>query len=349
MSENSQPETMPVEAAAPGTKMPRRLNLALIVALITAALMGWLWYDTRGQVAALQQEFAKRLADTDGIVKDNRAIVKDTQEAVRETQVKLGLLESKLAESQNQQAALEALYQELSRNRDEWALAEVEQILNIASQQLQLAGNVKAALIALQAAEARLQRVDRPQLIPLRKVINKDIERLKAVPYVDSAAISVRLDNLIATVDTLPLAMDVRPRSDQSEAAQQATQNAWLKFAHEIWQDMKQLVRIQNTAEHEIPLLAPNQVFFLRENLKLRLLSARLALMLHDEVSYKADLTSAQDWLTRYYDNGAKVTKVMLGSLRQLQESPISIELPDITASLEAVRKLKLGRDKAAR
>ena len=349
MSENSQPENMSLEAAEPEAKTPRRLNIALIIALIAAALTGWLWYDTHDQLATLQEEFARRLTDVVGIVKDNRAVIRDTQEAVRDTQVKLGLLENKLAESQNQQVAMEALYQELSRNRDEWALAEVEQILNVASQQLQLAGNVKAALIALQAADARLQRVDRPQLIPLRKAINKDLDRLKAVPYVDLAAISVRLDNFIATVDALPLAMDVRPPLDQSEAEQPPAPNAWMKFAREVWQDMKQLVRIQNTAVQEIPLLAPNQVFFLRENLKLRLLSARLALMLHDEVSFKADLVSAQEWLARYYDSGAKSTKVMLGSLRQLQDSPISIELPDITASLEAVHKLKLGRDKAAR
>jgi len=344
MADNSQ-----IETPSSPVKQERRLNLALLIALAVAALLAWQWLDTRDQIAALQQDFAKRLADTDDIVKENRAIVKDTQEAVREAQVKLGLLESRLAESQNQQIALETLYQELSRNRDEWALAEVEQMLNIAGQQLQLAGNVKAALIALQTADARLQRINRPQLIPLRKIINKDIERLKVVPYVDTVAISVRLDNLIAAVDSLPLAMDVRPRSDQSGAEKQTAQSAWLEFAREIWQDMKQLVRIRKTAEQEIPLLAPNQVFFLRENLKLRLLSARLALLLHDETSFKSDIIAAQEWLTRYYDNSAKVTMVTLNSLRQLQENRISIELPDISASLDAARNFKLAREKAAR
>ena len=344
MADNSQ-----IETPSSPVKQERRLNLALLIALAVAALLAWQWLDTRDQIAALQQDFAKRLADTDDIVKENRAIVKDTQEAVREAQVKLGLLESRLAESQNQQIALETLYQELSRNRDEWALAEVEQMLNVAGQQLQLAGNVKAALIALQTAAARLQRIDRPQLIPLRKIINKDIERLKVVPYVDTVAISVRLDNLIAAVDSLPLAMDVRPRSDQSETGEQTAQSAWLEFAREIWQDMKQLVRIRKTAEQEIPLLAPNQVFFLRENLKLRLLSARLALLLHDETSFKSDIIAAQEWLTRYYDNSAKVTMVTLNSLRQLQENRISIEFPDISASLDAARNFKLAREKAAR
>ena len=337
MTDNSQ-----IETQASHAKQEKRANLALLIALVVAAVVAWQWLEARNQITELQQEFATRLADTVGIVKDN-------QEALRETQVKLGLLESKLAESQNQQIALESLYQELSHNRDEWALAEVEQMLDISSQQLQLAGNVKAALIALQTADARLQRIDRPQLILLRKIINKDIERLKAVPYVDTVAISVRLDNLISRADSLPLAMDVRPHSVQSEAGEQAAQSAWLKFAREIWQDMKQMVRIQNTVEQEIPLLAPDQLFFLRENLKLRLLSARLALLLHDETSFKSDINAAQGWLTRYYDNSSEATKAALASLRQLQESRVSIELPDISASLDAARNFKFSREKAAK
>ncbi|HSS46777.1 MAG TPA: uroporphyrinogen-III C-methyltransferase [Burkholderiales bacterium] len=344
MTDNSQLET-----PSSLVKQEKRFILALLILLAVAALLAWQWFDARDQIAALQQEFAKRLADTASIVNDNRVIVKYNQEQLRETQVKLGLLENKLAESQNLQIALESLYQELSRNSDEWALVEVQQMLDIASQQLQLAGNVKAALIALQTADARLQRIDRPQLIPLRKIINKDIERLKAVPYVDTVAISVQLDNLISKVDSLPLAMDVRRHSAQSEAGERSAQSAWLKFTREIWQDMKQMVRIQNTAEQEIPLLAPDQLFFLRENLKLRLLSARLALLLHDETSFKSDINSVQKWLSRYYDNDSEATKAALASLRQLQARRISIGVPDISASLDAARNFKLAREKAAK
>ena len=342
MTDDSQIET----PAAP-TKPEKQFNLGLLISLVLAAILAWQWFDSRNQFAELQQEFAGKLADTVGIIKDNRAILKDNQEALRETQVKLGLLESKLAESQNQQTAMESLYQELSRNSDEWAFAEVEQMLDIASQQLQLAGNVKAARIALQLADARLQRIDRPQFIPLRKIINKDIERLKAVPYVDTVAISVQLDNLISKVDSLPLAMDMLPHSEPSKAGGQTAGSAWLRFAREIWQDMKQMVRIQNNAEQETPLLAPEQLYFLRENLKLRLLSARVALLLHDETSFKSDINAAQGWIARYYDKGSQATQAALASLRQLQESRVSIEIPNISASLDAARNFKFIREKA--
>jgi uroporphyrin-3 C-methyltransferase len=265
-------------------------------------------------------------------------------------QVKLGVLESRLAESQSQQIALEALYQELSRNRDEWALAEIEQTLLIASQQLQLAGNVKSALIALQNADARLQRMERPQLTPLRKAINRDIDRLKALPFVDTVGISVRLDNVIAAVDTLPLAMEVRPTTAQSrETPPQAPARTWQRFLSEAWAELKQLVRVQNIDRPEMPLLTPQQAFFLRQNLKLRLLAARLELLSRDQTSYKSDLQAARDWIVRYYDTHDKSVANALATLRNLHESEISIETPDVSATLDALRMLRIARERPQR
>ena len=262
-----------------------------------------------------------------------------------DAQVKLGVLEARLAESQNQQIALEALYQELSRNRDEWAYAEIEQSLSIANQQLQLAGNVKAALIALQSADARLNRMDRPQLLALRRAINRDIERLKALPYVDTLAISTRLDNLIGGVDKFPLAMEGRPQPE-TVAAEAPDGNLWTRFWREAWSDIKQLVRVQQVDRPEVPLLPPTQAFFLRENLKLRLLSARLALLARDAASYQADLKAARDWLNRYYDVRNNNVAHAVGVLRNLHEAEVSIQVPDIAGTLEAARSLRLSRDR---
>jgi uroporphyrin-3 C-methyltransferase/uroporphyrinogen III methyltransferase/synthase len=120
-------------------------------------------------------------------------------------QAKIILLEGKQSEAQSQQLALEQVYQDLSRNRDEWALAEIEQVLSTASQQLQLAGNVPGALIALQNADNRLAKSDKPQFIAIRRAIAKDIERLKSLPALDLPGIALRLDSVIAQVDHIPL------------------------------------------------------------------------------------------------------------------------------------------------
>ena len=143
--------------------------LAVVLALVALVLLGFEWYTSRGSVDTLRQEVAKKLAEADTLNKESQARRRAVARGERRAQVKIGVLESRLAESQGQQIALEALYQDLSRNRDEWAFADIEQSLLIASQQLQLAGNVKSALIALQNADMRLQRMERPQLTPLGK------------------------------------------------------------------------------------------------------------------------------------------------------------------------------------
>jgi uroporphyrin-3 C-methyltransferase len=197
----------------------RNAGPALWIAALAAAVAAWQWYDSRSEIGALRQETANKLAAADAQAGGSRLAAEQARQAMAAVQVKLGMLESRLAESQNQQLALESLYQELSRNRDEWAYAEIEQSLALASQQLALAGNVKAALVALQTADTRLQRMDRPQLTALRKAINGDIARLKAAPHVDTLAISTRLDALIAQLDKLPLAIEMRSQPEQPPAA----------------------------------------------------------------------------------------------------------------------------------
>jgi uncharacterized protein HemX len=109
--------------------------------------------------------------------------------------------------------------------------------------------------------------------------------------------------------------------------------------------ELRQLVRIENTEKAEIPLLPPNQEFFLRENLKLNLLSARLALLSRDEASFRQGLRTAQLWTTRYFDAKSSESKRMSEELKKLTASDISIELPDISASLQAVRNYRLTRE----
>jgi uroporphyrin-III C-methyltransferase len=327
----------------PPVKSARGLNWIGVVALAALALSVWQWWDNRQQYSNLQLELARRLSDADSTMKQNSVVVQQSNESVKSAQSKLTTLESKIAESQNQQVALEAMYQELSRNRDEWSLTEIEQILSIAAQQLQLAGNVPAALTALQAADNRLQRIDKPQLAPLRKVIDQDIQTLKAMPFIDLVGMTVKLDNLIAAVDNLPLLSEARA-IQQDDAAQEPKPNtsAWSRWSGGIWHEIRQLVRIQNLESTDVPLLSPNQTFFLRENLRLRLLTARLALLRYDETTYKTDLKAARDWLNRYFDTANRNVRSDDALLRQLIESSISIKIPDISGSMDAVRNYKL-------
>ena len=327
----------------PAAKSARGLSWIGVVALAALALSVWQWWDNRQQYSNLQLELARRLSDADSTMKQNSVVVQQSNESVKSAQSKLTTLESKITESQNQQVALEAMYQELSRNRDEWSLTEIEQILSIAAQQLQLAGNVPAALTALQAADNRLQRIDKPQLASLRKVIDKDIQTLKAMPFIDLVGMTVKLDNLIAAADKLPLLSEARAiQQDDAVPESKPTASTWSRWTSGIWQEIRQLVRVQNLESTDVPLLSPNQTFFLRENLRLRLLTARLALLRYDETTYKTDLNAARDWLNRYFDTANRNVRNDDAVLRQLIESSISIKIPDISGSMDAVRNYKL-------
>jgi uroporphyrin-3 C-methyltransferase len=322
--------------------------LALVVAIV-AVLLVWQRYETRSELSALREQVAHRLREGESDSRDARLLSGQAQEASREALAKLSQLEVKLAESQNQQVALEALYQELSRSRDEWVLAEIDQILSIASQQLQLAGNVRAALVALQMADTRLARSGRPQFAPLRKVIAADIERLKAAPSLDIPGLAIKLDQVIASTDSLPLSQDARPPVRADGEAAKTADDLWSRLGTDFWNGLKQLVRVQNMERPDAPLLTPSQAFFVRENLKLRLLNARLALLARDEATFRSDLKTAGAWLDRYFDKKARATGLAQASLAQIAAGGTSMALPTIDDSLAAVRNYKVARDRSAR
>ena len=329
-------------------KRPNRLLLLVLAAILLAcALATVFWLDARQRITATREEAATRLRDIESDAREARSVARQSQEAVREAQVKIGQLEARLAESQSQQLALEALYQDLSRNRDEWQLAEIEQVLAIASQQLQLAGNVRAALLALQLAEGRLSRADRPQFSPVRRALARDIERLKSLPTADFPAMSARLDMLVASIDSLPLAFDERAERGVARNEAAAESGFWQRLGTEMWNELRQLIIVRQVNAPEPPLLPPTQAYFVRENLRLRLLNARLSLLTRDEAGYREDLRTARAWIRRYFDPRSKLTADALAQVQQLSSASISFELPTISESLDAIRGFKSRRERA--
>jgi len=327
-----------------------RISLTQMTLAVLVAIFLWQWFDGHRAIGDMQQQLAKKIAEMDGASRANQVLLTQSQGEVRELSANVAALEARYAEAQNQRAALEALYNDLSVSRDETALAEVEQMLLIAGQQLQLSANVKAALIAMQSADARLQRMDRPAFNGLRKAIGQDMDKLRALPSVDITGINLQIDNLIASVDELPLVYQQRVTKKEAvvQAAAPKDETAWQKLLREIWQDAKQLVRIDDTGKAEIPLLPPHQEFFLRENLKLRLLSARLALLSRDEDGFRQELKTSQQWAARYFDGKSSEVIRMLDRLKKIAAAPVSIELPDVSPSLQAVRNYRLMHEHAA-
>jgi uroporphyrin-3 C-methyltransferase len=342
-------ETPPEPAPSPTpTPAPRRGSgvLAWLGILLAVALAAFAWYDARTRLDATRTELAQRLRDIEAESRAVRALAQQAQESVRESQTKLGQLDSRLSELQGQKQALESLYQDLSRNRDEVQLAEIEQVLSIASQQLQLSGNVHAALLALQFADSRLARANSAQLLPIRRALAHDIERLTAVPELDLVGLSLRIDALAAAADDLPLAFDQRAAPAPAGAAATGAESGGFvaRLGAQVWRELRQLVVLRKVDSPEPPLLPPSQSYFLRQNLRLQLLNARLSLLMRDDAGYRRDLHTAQAWLRRYFDANSKRVGDALAQLAQLASASLDAEVPSIAESLEAVRSFKARR-----
>lgn len=330
--------------------MQRPQSLVILALAVLLAMQAW---SSHSRITSLRADMARSLQKGNATSADTAALARQVQEQSNQLQVKVGVLEARQAESQSQQAALEQLYQDLSKNRDDWALSEIEQVLSTASQQLQLAGNVQGALIALQNADRSLSRSDKPQFIAIRRAIARDTEKLKAMPALDTAGVALRLDNVINQVDTLPLLSSEKPLLPDSAPAVAGTggtqaptmgarlRAAWSHWSGDMWNDVRQLVRVRSVETPEALMLSPTQNYFVRENLKLRLLNARLALLARNETSFRDDLVTAQDTLSKYFDTRARSTLAAQALLRQVQGNNLAIELPDLSDSLAAVRNYK--------
>jgi len=351
------------EPGGPGLfdRLARPLPLAVIALAVLLALQT---YGSHNRINALRQDMARSLQKGNAVNAETAALARDVADQSKELQIKVGVLESRQSEAQSQQVALEQLYKDLSQNRDEWALTEIEQVLSTASQQLQLAGNVQGALIALQNADRAVSRSDTPQFLTIRRAIAGDIEKLKALPAVDLAGVAVRLDHVIGQVDSLPMLSNEEPllpmaplragRKGEAAAAAapaagpaqplgvgQRMLDTWSLWSQEMWDDVRQLIRVRSVDAPEALMLSPSESFFVRENLKLRLLNARLALLSRNEATFRDDLATAQAMLAKYFDTRARVTQSAQAALRQVQANNLTIEMPTLADSLNAVRNYK--------
>ncbi|MBN8772054.1 MAG: uroporphyrinogen-III C-methyltransferase [Thiobacillus sp.] len=338
---NDTPDTSSAPPVAPpaATPQPRMHALPLVAVLVSVlalAAAGWSWSDSRERIRDLKTELGRRLAESGKDVSESRLLARNADDAMRQVSEKVSHIESQMATSQQQQLALESLYKDLAQGRDQWTLAEIEQVLLTAAQQLQLAGNVKAAIIALEGADTRLQRLNKPQFTALRRAIASDLANLRAAPSVDEVGMSARIEALVAHHMDWPLAS-----AQTSEAVPVPRSVRAANFGQELWSELKHLVQIRRVEGNEAVLLPPDQAYFLRENLRLRLLSARLALLSQDQAAFRADLRAVLLMLERYFNTRDAGVADAIKEVKRLSSLQIAIKLPGIDASLAALDAYK--------
>jgi len=327
-------------------------TIALLLSIVALAASVYAWQRSERVV----REAARRWQDAEMRVSQLDQQFKLAQDQSRELIGRSAVQESKLGEMSEQQAQLERLYKNFAADTLDSVLADTEVAVSVASQQLQVAGNVQAALAALQDADNNLKRADPQAVATVQRLLARDIDRLRAVPQIDISALSLRLDSIMASLDQLPMLAGATPPGRPDEAAPLpepaeagSTLDRLADSGRRGWNSLKnellQLIRVNRIDDPQAVLLAPEQQYFVRENLRLSLLSARLALLARNDVVLHSDLTHATDWLTRFYDGQSKAVANVLDSLKQIQQSRITTDLPSLADTLTAVRAQRAARE----
>jgi uroporphyrin-3 C-methyltransferase len=339
-------ETLPQNATAPFEQPP------VAPAAARPASSVWIWVLSIAALAAAGALIALRLAalqrDLRSVQQRNEQLsalhVNDRverqtlQDRIEAAAQRTEQLEQQLTVLAGRDTTADA---ELRRLREEHVLAEVDELLTLAGSQLQVSHDPGAAISALASADARLARVPRPQFFPLREALARDIDRLRKAPTTDVAGVAIRLDRLVQGVDSWHMladptrhlgALPPRPHTDN------ATPNRLGWIGRELADTLRDLVRIRTVDAPDSLLLPPDQQPMVREHLRVRLLMARQAMMMRNQVLFRSDLTDSLVLINRYFDPTDPLVSAALAQIKALAAAAIDVAMPTLDDSLGALR-----------
>jgi uroporphyrin-3 C-methyltransferase len=347
--------------------------LVVLLGVVSVASLLFAWRaDQRG--ASLEQELVRRQQDGATRIAEAGLLARQAQEGTSEVTAKLALLEARVAEVAVQRTQLEELIQSLSRSRDENVLTDIEAAIRVALQQSAITGSAEPLVATLKQGDERLARYKQPRLEGVRRAIARDLDRVRSVSVADISTLGIKLDEAIRMIDDLPLvsvaeaskdaatrdarvsptaaaaSKPAKPASSASAAASTAAAwsgkvgDAWGAVTDRLWSEAKSLVRVTRIDHPEAMLLAPEQTFFVRENLKLRLLNARLALLSRQFEIAQSDLQVAQTTLDRYFDRTSKRTLLASDLIRQVTGQARQVVVPRPDDTLAALTAAGPGR-----
>ncbi|MBD9395477.1 uroporphyrinogen-III C-methyltransferase [Acidovorax sp. ACV01] len=349
------PPAAPMAApAAPG----RGGAVTLLLGAVAAAALvssGLLWQ----KLSSIQEQLARQSADSGAQAIEARTMARQAEELVRETAARLSVAEARVSEVALQRSQLEELMQSLSRSRDENLVVDIESAIRLAQQQAQLTGSLEPLVAALKSANQRIERAAQPRLAPVQRAIGRDLDRLTRATVTDTAGLLGRLDDLVRQVDELPVLNAVAqaaatrrlaatPAPEGTTPPNQGNLAWWQAALQRSWEvvrdEARGLVRVSRIDQPEAILLAPEQTFFLRENLKLKLLNARLGVLARQFESARADLAAATVALNKYFDPASRRTQNAASTLQTAQASMKAAEQPRLDETLSALATAAAGR-----
>lgn len=378
------PATEPAaRAAAPGSGSPATpkarkpasavgtLSAALIIVVLLAVGLSWALWMQRKQFLNAGREVAARL---DALEQSAALSGKAAREALALAQAQAGRvaqLENQAEEAKSRYDDLQQAWQTVSGGASDELLAnDVERLLVMAHQQLRLAGNVNNAIVALETAQSRLARADRPRFASLQQSINGDLERLRAVATIDIPAQSARIDRLAGLISKAPMLVPdaaapgtppadgaAPPRPEPQPAADPRAELPadaawWQRWRAEIasWpgragsvlaHELGDLISVQRVDQPAALMLSAEQAGQARAALRQRLMTAQLAMLMRQPEIWKSELDNVVQALRSYFDGRAADTQAALRLAQELAQTDIAVPLPGVSDSLANVAALR--------
>lgn len=350
----------PLSASVPGQptlSASARTALYVVGFIALAGLVSsvLLWQ----RLSAIQEQLARQTADSGAQAIEARTMARQAQDLARENAARLAVNETRVSEVALQRSQLEELMQSLSRSRDDNLVVDIESSVRLAQQQAQLTGSLQPLEAALKSANQRIERAAQPRLAPLQRAIGRDLDRLTRASVTDTAGLLGRLDDLVRQVDDMPLlnavaqASSTRRMSGGTDGsgvagAPVADLPRWQALLYGAWEvvrdEARGLLRVSRIDRPEALLVSPDQAFFLRENLKLKLMNARLGVLARQFDSARADLAAATAALNKYFDPASRRTQNAATTLQQAQAHMKAAELPALDETLAALATAAAGR-----
>ena len=324
--------------------------LSLLAILIALGVGGAGYYFGQQQVAEIQQKLTA-LESQSGVtvsapVSDNSGQVTQLEQGLKTTQDKVEQLEQLVAGKTGEIAALQAQVKQVSQlagaqQPSDWLFSEADFLLNNALRKLVLDNDVDTAISLLKLADETLVKVNNSQANTIRTAINQDLKQLLSLSSVDQNAVMQKLSQLANTVDELQalnVNFDETPEksgklSDDIADWQQNVEKSATSF-------LNHFIRISpKQSADKKELLAPNQDIYLRENIRLRLQLAIMAVPRQQDELYKQSLDAVASWVRSYFDTSTEVTQNFLKSVDELADSSIYVDVPEQLQSLTLLDK----------
>lgn len=353
-------QAVPFESLhAPRPAAPGWTWLSLVIGATGLGCSLLLWQKVDG----MQEQLARQSADATAQATEARALARESQDLVRDANAKLSVMDVRVNEVSLQRGQLDALVQNLTRSRDETLVVDIESAIRMAQQQTQLTGSTEPLVAILQSSIKRIERAAQPRLVPVQQAMERDLERLSQSAVTDTASLLARLDAVVSMVDDMHVRTGAPVPSEQRQPRRQAPELGstdtdaaatsptqwiwWSDWGQKIWQatreETRDLLRVSRIEHADVMLMAPEQAFFVRENLKLKLLNARLAVLARQYEAARTDISTAQTTLSKFFDPGSRRTHQAQAVLAQLQTHMQATTQPVLDETLATLSTAAAG------